>query len=880
VIKLISVTCLINILLIFSSSSVASKGEACFGSRYVKSVFKVLDNFSVDTKNTRSVITNNLQRLEKDCGENNFYTAQAYLDLAHEEIKFENYDSAENLALKALRIFKRPLGRSKPFYIKSILLIAEIRATLGDIKTASSLLVKISKLKSNNKKISSDTKFRELKISGLIYHHRGDTNQAIIEVEKSISTFKKIPSRSFTVGNRRVIKFNSEYMSVLNMLSRLYLKKKLDPPKYRSVINEVTGRLLINKAIRVQPAGGDFLLTEALYQLEMKQYTYALEIIKRAIDIYAEGYGTGSIKFARALIIKARIQNQLLSKNILGFDSNSIIELLGQALNILDDSLMSQLYSTPLQSAKKKNDLNDATSTFLESVSDFTNADKNYGSRLLEFGLRFTQIASNTEASKAFTKFISRKSFSNSTMSVDIKKLQDMLTEKSVIRNRIIESRFTLENFSDARTLSDQNKLKELEDETGKLLSAVYASKESISSKSYLRSFSSSELQDKLKSDEALLIYNIQDEFSQLWFLSKSSFKYYHLDITKELIVDRIRRIRKSTDLKRNRRLQSFPTNRAYELFLMLVGPVWNEIDDKKQIIVLPSGPLFSLPLGLLITNPDDRKKSQIDKLKDVDWLIKHAAISTIPSVNALIFRKAIEKQKGQLTLLGFGDPDFRVPDKVLNKSLDGVRSEYIKSTLSSLSSLPDTRVELKELSRFFGDDESSIYLGENASELNVFGSQLSEFDVISFSTHGILPSKGDIFSEAALALTPVDLQSENLNGLLSSSEISSLNINSQLVILSACNTAFSGDLSADGISELSSAFMFAGSRSILASYWYVESESTAELVTKSFDIYLNDKNISFSKSLQKSMLGLISGSVKKYYSHPAYWAAFSYYGI
>jgi len=115
---------------------------------------------------------------------------------------------------------------------------------------------------------------------------------------------------------------------------------------------------------------------------------------------------------------------------------------------------------------------------------------------------------------------------------------------------------------------------------------------------------------------------------------------------------------------------------------------------------------------------------------------------------------------------------------------------------------------------------------------------------------------------------------------LLTTSEISTLTIKSNVVILSACNSAFSGDLTSEGISELASAFMFAGSDSILASYWYVEASSTTDLITRAFDAYLNNEGLSMSKSLQVSIQEMISKPDLKHRSHPAYWAAFSYYGL
>ena len=90
-------------------------------------------------------------------------------------------------------------------------------------------------------------------------------------------------------------------------------------------------------------------------------------------------------------------------------------------------------------------------------------------------------------------------------------------------------------------------------------------------------------------------------------------------------------------------------------------------------------------------------------------------------------------------------------------------------------------------------------------------------------------------------------------------------------MILSACNTAAGdGSSSAEGLSGLTSASFYAGARSLLVSHWYVEDESTVNLMTQTFS-NLNE-NSNFSEALRNSKLSMIENQET---SHPIFWAPF-----
>ena len=94
----------------------------------------------------------------------------------------------------------------------------------------------------------------------------------------------------------------------------------------------------------------------------------------------------------------------------------------------------------------------------------------------------------------------------------------------------------------------------------------------------------------------------------------------------------------------------------------------------------------------------------------------------------------------------------------------------------------------------------ANLFLQDDATETNVKSINLDNTQIISFATHGLVSGEINGLIEPALVLTPPKTVTAIDDGLLKSSEIALLNLNSDLVVLSACNTASSdGSLGAEG---------------------------------------------------------------------------------
>ena len=171
------------------------------------------------------------------------------------------------------------------------------------------------------------------------------------------------------------------------------------------------------------------------------------------------------------------------------------------------------------------------------------------------------------------------------------------------------------------------------------------------------------------------------------------------------------------------------------------------------------------------------------------------------------------------------------------------------------------------------------VFLGPAATEAAVKTTALSDYRIVSFATHGIIAGELEGVAEPALILTPPAQPSGDDDGVLTASEIARLDLDAELVILSACNTAASGRIGGDALTGLASSFLLAGSRALIASHWPVSSKATVALMTGMFEIAAATPGIGWSESLRRSMLQLLDDRTEEYFAHPAFWAAFVHVG-
>jgi CHAT domain-containing protein len=290
---------------------------------------------------------------------------------------------------------------------------------------------------------------------------------------------------------------------------------------------------------------------------------------------------------------------------------------------------------------------------------------------------------------------------------------------------------------------------------------------------------------------------------------------------------------------------------------------------------------LTSLPPQVLVTGDPAHKA-----FKDVDWLIRSHAITILPSIASLKVLRGKSTAAAEKPLIGFADPIFSTKSMQENAriaanvtAMRGVGRPVADTAelATALPSLPETADELRQVAASVGAAQSDVVLGLDATVTRVKETNLYNYRIVYFATHGLLAGEVKDFAklkaEPALVLTLPERPTEFDDGLLTASDVAELKLNADWVVLSACNTASGDKPGAEALSGLARAFFYAGGRSLLVSHWELPSDSAVALMVETFAAIKADPGLSHAEALQKAMLAMIDNSENPKWADPNYWA-------
>ena len=389
-----------------------------------------------------------------------------------------------------------------------------------------------------------------------------------------------------------------------------------------------------------------------------------------------------------------------------------------------------------------------------------------------------------------------------------------------------------------------------------------------------------SETQDLLGPTEALMTYAIWDNGTFLWVLRRDDAAFHRIDVGRQEIDDAVLFIRSGLDPSGGL-IPNFDVEEALGLYRRIFAPAGPMLEGVRHVFVVPDGALQSLPLGVLVTEEPEGRVRKLSAYRDVEWLAKKYAMTVLPSVSSLrALRRFAKAALASRPFVGFGDPKLD-GDPGKGRGVD-VAALFTRGALADVDAvrelppLPDTMDELVALAAAQGAGESDVYLRERATETRARTMDLADYRVIAFATHGLVAGELSGVAEPALVLTPPDAGSEADDGLLTASEIATLDLDADWVILSACNTAAAdGTPGAEGLSGLAKAFFYAGARALLVSHWSVNSEAAVAITTGMLDEMAADPAIGRAEALRRSMLAMMETEGKDHFAHPMFWAPF-----
>lgn len=362
------------------------------------------------------------------------------------------------------------------------------------------------------------------------------------------------------------------------------------------------------------------------------------------------------------------------------------------------------------------------------------------------------------------------------------------------------------------------------------------------------------DLQQVIDKETVLLSYFIADKSNRIYIFAVENNNFEVFDVPKMNDLDNKLRLMKNAIYYKI--ADKFVTT-SYSLFKQLFP---KSFANKSQIVVVPDGRLGTIPFEALLT-----KKTAFETTspQDMPYLIQKQAISY--AYSATLFQQ------------GFTNANTAIGENKGNYGQIFICAPIQFYGRSALSDLPGTEKEVEGIKNIFGETLSDIFVRDKANEGLVKSGVLKKYRYLHFATHGIVdesnPELSKIFlskpNETPLVVAGSEERGKSLlevgnaeDGNLSSGEIYGLELNADLVMLSACQTGLGKVAKGEGIIGLSRALLYAGARNLMVSLWSVADESTSKLMIDFYTFLLKGENK--SQALRLAKLKMIKEGINR----------------
>jgi CHAT domain-containing protein len=290
----------------------------------------------------------------------------------------------------------------------------------------------------------------------------------------------------------------------------------------------------------------------------------------------------------------------------------------------------------------------------------------------------------------------------------------------------------------------------------------------------------------------------------------------------------------------------------AHLLYQNLIAPVTDAAAlTAEQLIIIPDGVLGYIPFDALLKT----KPGNSAHFGTHDYLLHHYQMTY--AYSATLWGELLQKpqESAAKDLLAVG-PSFPRDEQPF-RSVENLRREGFGPLLFN-------QKEVGQIARLF---RSTQLLGKEATKAS-FTDRAKEYRIIHLSTHAKADDNDSRFSR--IAFTPIPDSTEE-NDFLTLAEIGNLNLQAEMVVLSACETALGELKKGEGIMSLARAFTYAGTRSIITTLWSVDDQATAQLMADFYQHLTEGKTK--DAALRQARLDYLRNHDNRF-SHPFFWAA------
>lgn len=363
----------------------------------------------------------------------------------------------------------------------------------------------------------------------------------------------------------------------------------------------------------------------------------------------------------------------------------------------------------------------------------------------------------------------------------------------------------------------------------------------------------------RLPPEAALLNYIVDDFKNQLFVLvfTREQAQFIRVDLPADFSKDvRIfHRLLQSTLLTRADKKQRF-VEKSQRLYQHLMEPLSGFLTHTKRLIIIRDDVLHLLPFEVLL------KTNQLADFEELDYLLLDFEITYHYSAGLWYHSQAQQWEGEAGSLLAFA-PVF---DK--GSSLELPQSAFRCFVQDEVQvPLPHSETEVNTISQILNSRQNTVLLRAEACKQALVEELGKPYQFIHIASHSFANNDNAAFSGLACFLEPKAIQS---SCMLYINEIENLDITSDLVVLSSCESGVGQLLKGEGLLGINRSFLYAGVPNTLFSLWKVQDQATAALMIAFYKNIQQNKN--YAEALQQAKLSLLQNPET---ASPLFWASF-----
>ncbi len=370
------------------------------------------------------------------------------------------------------------------------------------------------------------------------------------------------------------------------------------------------------------------------------------------------------------------------------------------------------------------------------------------------------------------------------------------------------------------------------------------------------------QISQHLNPDAQLIEYFLGSEHAYIFHITQKSRRLYRIPFTRQLesqIATLKTALTTSSLIVENTKAAYYLyTKAAYNVYENFLLPFIDS--SKKQLIIIPDGDLYQIPFEALLCAPVDLSADNISyNFKTLPYLLHRYTTHYNYSASLMLFTRHSEKTDG--TVLAFAPSYAYVrPDKPTQEE------ERQAEVRTKVKELPGAAFELEMLESYF---KGSFRRGSAANESTLKQLlQTSNYSVLHLAMHGWVNNEQPEYSNLILSYSRDTVEDDFLHAY----EINLLDIQTDLVVLSACETGSGKYERGEGVVSIGRGFMHAGAPAIAMTLWSINDQATAILMTFFYE-RLAQKTPKNS-ALQLAKIDYIHRA-DSLTAHPFFWAGF-----